>query len=328
MSIEIGTETGTEIDTEISRLHTLKDRLSMLLYSIENLRDEDTKEKIFGHLNQYHESLDFLKSELEFEYGIDLHRTQKGDVVDLCVQYDLLGDFLTSFQQNLIQKQLELKQTQLSKFDDLKREKYTRYVVPDAPGNAVSADQPISQDAKIMNTTRKITSKLVQSSQILQSSLVQSQLNIDELEIQGDSLTYLADKNDLVGGILTKSEGFIQDIRLSSMKDKKRMYYALAFFALCVAKVFWGRVFKYPVWIIWRLFWYVVRMALATFGLVSRHHGNGPLNVLETSSLEDIITATVEVISETTEDLVEKIEDTVSTADTLEEALGRIIDEL
>jgi protein transport protein SEC20 len=324
MSIEV----GTEIDTEISRLHALKYQLSRLLYSLEDLRDEDTKEKIFSHLNQYHESLDFLKSEMEFEYGIDLHRTQKGDVVNLCVEYDLLNDSLTSFQQNLIQKQLELKQTQLSKFDDLKREKYTRNVVSDVPGNAVPADQPISQDAKIMNTTRKITSKLVQSSQILQSSLVQSQLNIGELEIQGDSLTYLADKNDLVGGILTKSEGFIQDIRLSSIKDKKRMYYALGFFALCVTKVFWGRAFKYPVWIIWRLFWYVVRMVLATFGLFSRHHGDGPLDVLETSSLEDIITATVEMISETTEDLVKKIVDTVSTTDTLEEALGRIIDEL
>ena len=334
----------TEIEAQLGQLHDLKNSLARLLYTEAGL----DKEKIFLLLSQYNDSLDYLHDELEFQFGLDLDKPVHTQV-ELVAEYDSLRDFMNRFQKNLITKQLSQREDQLANFEDLKRAKYNREVAADTADNAIeNHEEPevVSKDAKIMNTTRKITSKLVTSSQILQSSLVQSQLNIEELEIQGDSLSRFAERNDVVGGMLTRSEVFINDIRLSSMKDKKRMYYALAFFALCVFKVFWSRLLKWPVILSWRIVWYSTRTLFSTLGLVSKPLKVEPLkasNIVQaigtttTTSAVGVASDVVETVSSLSEAITTTMGEFVSivsnvaeelATDTFEEVLGRIIDEL
>lgn len=339
--LQSGANRMTEVQAELRKLDILKDTLSRTLYRLDSLEHKDS---IFQLLAQYRDELDSLRNELEFVYGFDLSRGVQGGtdgVLEQIVQFDSFKEFLGLCEAGFVNKQLELRNDVLTRFEDLKRSKYTRESVTkddDAGDNNGSpqVEPVISQDAKIMNTTRRITSKLHQSSQVLQSSLMQSHLNLEELEIQGDSLARFADRNDFVGGVLTRSEGFINDIRLSSVRDKKRMYYAIGFFGVCVAKVFWGRVFKWPVLLSWRVFWYFLRMCMS---FVFPGVGNGVVEesvkiiAPELTMSESLRLVTQSLTQSLTESLTESLSDALSdgpktTTEALEEALGRIIDEL
>lgn len=336
-----------EIETSLSKLKEYKKELLSNFHKFDDFKDDEVRINILNLINNFHETLGFLKSELQFEFELDLSkpiRTKSGKLLEYVTEYDKDDRFLISFKKNFISKQLDIKESHLKRFQKLKTEKYTpkekESLINKAETTSID-DASVSTNSKIMTTTKKITSKLSQSSQILQSSLVQSQLNMDELTIQNDSLTYLSDKYGYLKTVLEKSDGFINDIKLSSEKDKKRMYYTLIFFGLCVLRVFWRRLFKLPVMFVFNIIFYFMKLTLATMGLISSKRVEVDSIRPETqSSIQQFATVTTDsstlsdpiFVSSATEisdgtGVVQS--ETLDTEDSeFDEALSRIIDEL
>jgi protein transport protein SEC20 len=261
---------------QIQELVALQKDLLSNFYDLNDfVKDRSVKTSISALIEKYRQSLDSIKNEIQFRYDIDLRSfkmqsSSDEDLISSVVLYHKLHEFFINFRKNLIKKQFDLKKNYKQSFQAAKLAKYSFNDEQDAlSGTEDQAKElagNLSPDAKIMTTTKKITSKLIQSSQVLQSSLVQSELNLEELTIQNDALTQLSDKYTFLKGVLEKSDGFINDIKLSTEKEKRKMYYALGFFALCVAYIVYSRLLKLFV----RLFIYSVRLALGVFGLVSR----------------------------------------------------------
>lgn len=349
---------ASQIQNETTRLRSVKDQLQRNLHNFKDLNDDVTKATIFSLLNNFIETLTFLKEEIEFEYGVSLkHSLQHAtpEVLEAAVEYYELEDFLTNFKKNLIDKQLSIKESSKSTFEALKRSKYhisTADELADLPESSISQKQTaafenMTRDAKVMSTTKKITSKLVQSSQILETSLMQSQLNLDELQMQDEDLERLTEKHVIVGSLLEKSDAFAKEIKLAGQRDKRMMLYAIGFFFVCVLWVLWCRLLKWPVKITFGLFYYILlKPVLSIFGIAGKSKAVDHVGDL-TSHAEMYATTGDELSTEASGDVeslvsefssvgssVEEIAKTVSehtgieTTDEFEEALGRIIDEL
>jgi len=269
---------SVEIENELIKLENCKKELLLNFYKFNDFKDDEIRINILNLINLFNESLIFIKTELEFEYDLNLSSligNQHHDnqiVLSYIIEFDKEQDFLNNFKQNFIKKQFDIKKSYYKNYEKFKYERYNLDKSNEEKANPQNESQdflPISTNSKIMNTSKKITSKLSSSSQILQSSLIQSQLNMEELTIQNDSLIYLSNRYEYLNVILEKSDGFINDLKLSSLKDKQRMYYSLIFFGICVLWVFWRRIFKLPTLLIWRIFWYFIKLSLISIGLIS-----------------------------------------------------------
>lgn len=294
---------SVEIENELIKLKGYKHELLFNFYKFDDFENDEARINILNLINSFSESLVFLKAELQFEFDLDLSkpiRTHDTTAVQYAAEFDKDDQFLDTFKKNFVSKQLDIKESQLKKFQRLKKAKYG---IKEEVKSSIEKDlepiqeKPASTNTKIMSTTKKITSKLTQSSQILQSSLVQSQLNMDELTIQSDSLEYLGEKYGYLKTVLEKSDGFIKDIKLSSEQDKKKMYYALIFFALSVAWVIWRRLLKLPVMLAYYFIVYTLKLSLATFGIISRQKAEVDfVNPLSSTSLEQFATTSTEIV--------------------------------
>ncbi|CCH41943.1 putative membrane protein [Wickerhamomyces ciferrii] len=333
---------SVEIENELSRLQDAQSGLLAQLNKFDGLDDDEIRISILNLINTFNDGLIFLEQELKFEYELEYNKPiRKNDkkLLDYVINYDKLKDFLINFKKKFVNKQNELQNLEFQRFKQLKFEKYGYKSIDDLEEeDSIHTEAPgTTTNNKILSTTKKITSKLSQSSSILQSSLIQSQLNMDELSIQNDSLTYLSDRYGFLKGVLEKSDGFINDIKLSTERDKKFMYYALIFFGLCVLKVFWSRLLKLPVKFVFNIIFYTLKLALGTLGLVSSKKVKiDPItnelteSVYHTATTDPIYGSFIpESQSISSESLdVETNVETKESKDPYDEELSRIIDEL
>ncbi|CCC71921.1 hypothetical protein NCAS_0I02530 [Naumovozyma castellii] len=121
---------------------------------------------------------------------------------------------------------------------------------------------------KLLKTTRRVTHNLVRGNQILQSGLLQSDLNLDELKQQTHSLQQADDKYSQLETVFRKTNSLVKTLERSSHREKRDVYAALLFLACCVGWVLWRRVFRLPVrltlWLLFRFF----RGTLSAAGVV------------------------------------------------------------
>ncbi|CDO95389.1 unnamed protein product [Kluyveromyces dobzhanskii CBS 2104] len=154
---------------------------------------------------------------------------------------------------------------------------------------------------KTLQVNKKITSNLLRTNQILRSSVLQSELNIDELSQQTDTLMVVNDKFDRFKAMSQASTKLIKAINNSSYQEKQKVYAAIAFFAGCIAWVLWRRIFKYPVklafWLVFKLF----KSFLYTVGLVKGSVStNAPEHTSFSSTLSSITETVVDHVSSST----------------------------
>lgn len=337
---------------EFDQLSSVQVELLENFYKFNDLKELNVKTAIISLLEKYRQILSSIESELEFKYEINIDSFKYGkcvsdeEIVPLLASYHESNEFLTNFKKQLISKQYELKNKYKENFQLEKNNKYYIKVDANEPIQEDAIITDTTQDAKIMATTKKITSKLIQSSQILQSSLMQSQLNLEELTIQNDSLTELSDKYTFLKGVLEKSDGFINDIKLSTEKDKRKMYYALIFFSLCVAYVLYRRMFK----LFFNLLFYTIKLAFGIFGLFKSNKpalGNTESDFISPTLVDDgndeIIYETATeieansiesaVYDDSQDDVVKEVNDEYEEIkndidENIDDRIGRIIDEL
>ncbi|QLL32980.1 hypothetical protein HG536_0D05020 [Torulaspora globosa] len=123
---------------------------------------------------------------------------------------------------------------------------------------------------RLLNKTKQVSANLIRGNQVLQSAVLQSDLNLDELREQTNSLTQVNDKYIQLETVFVKTAQLVKVLDKASHQEKRDVYLALAFASLCVAWVLWRRIFKIPVklffWLAFRFF----KGILVTFGLVRK----------------------------------------------------------
>ncbi|CAI4038348.1 hypothetical protein SMKI_04G6920 [Saccharomyces mikatae IFO 1815] len=124
---------------------------------------------------------------------------------------------------------------------------------------------------KLLSKTKQLTNNLVRGNQILQSGILQSDLNLDELRAQTNSLTQIDDKYTQFETVFKKTADLVKILENASHQEKRDVYLSLGFLVCCISWVLWRRIFKLPVklglWLLFKFF----KGILVTLGLVKNY---------------------------------------------------------
>lgn len=157
---------------------------------------------------------------------------------------------------------------------------------------------------KLLSKTKQVSANLIRGNQVLQSAVLQSDLNLDELKEQTQSLSQANEKYSQLETVFAKTSQLVKTLENASHQEKRDVYLALGFMSLCVTWVLWRRIFKIPVklflWLVFRFF----KAILVTIGLVKKvpirpHEVMAPPAVLleaatTTATPTDIVLDTIE----------------------------------
>lgn len=123
---------------------------------------------------------------------------------------------------------------------------------------------------KLLNKTKRLTQGLSRGTQLLQSGILQSDLNLDELKQQTKSLTKVDDKYQQFESIFTRTNQLVKTLEKASHQEKRDVYLSLGFLCFAIGWVIWRRILIIPckmsLWILFRFF----KTILVTVGFVSR----------------------------------------------------------
>lgn len=123
---------------------------------------------------------------------------------------------------------------------------------------------------RLLNKTKQVSANLIRGNQVLQSAVLQSDLNLDELREQTNSLAQVNDKYTQLETVFVKTGQLVKALDKASHQEKRDVYLALGFMCLCVSWVLWRRIFKIPVklffWLAFRFF----KGILVAIGLVRK----------------------------------------------------------
>lgn len=148
-------------------------------------------------------------------------------------------------------------------------------------------------DDQIFAHNRSITAALQNTRHMMASSVVQTELNIDNLDHQTKDIAELSFKLLDLMATLTKSKNIVRFIEKQDKKDKQRIYLSVGFLLLCSAWVLWRRIFRLPVrllvWSILKVFrvfaWFLPNLNIKSVPAVSL----SPLGMLTLLSLTSLI---------------------------------------
>ncbi|CUM50979.1 uncharacterized protein AC631_03199 [Debaryomyces fabryi] len=125
-------------------------------------------------------------------------------------------------------------------------------------GRSTKDDSKIKSQSirdQILTHNKSITSSLQSTRQLMSTSIVQTELNIDSVEQQTKDLSNLNDKFTDFESLLNKSKNIVKFIEKQDRKDKNNIYLSIGFLLLCSAWVIWRRLLKMPVkFFLWSFF--------------------------------------------------------------------------
>lgn len=111
---------------------------------------------------------------------------------------------------------------------------------------------------QILSHNKSITSTLQATRNLMSTSVVQTELNIESLDAQTKDLSQLNDKLIDLSVVIDRSKQVVKFIEKQDREDKRRIYLSMGFFALCCAWIIWRRILKLPVkimlWTFFKLF--------------------------------------------------------------------------
>lgn len=175
-------------------------------------------------------------------------------------------------------------------------------------GRSVKKTTKMNIDEDILSHNKKITSSLQMTRQLMSTSILQTELNVDSLDQQTKDLKNLNEEYIKFGDLLARSKGIVKFIEKQDKHDKRRIYMALGFFAFCCVWVIWRRILRTPV----RLFlWSVFKV----FGIVGWMFGGSnkiDTDVYNTLVTSDIFLSSPPTIIGTASEIIDLVSETTS----------------
>lgn len=254
------------------------------------------------------------------------------------------------YQERFLGLKTQLRQSQLKayghEFEQVHHQRVQKYVAPvlermernrsssslrdELFAGRSAEDQKAANDStvkdQILIHNKNITNSLQLTRQLMATSIMQTELNIDSVDQQSKDLSTLNDKLLDLNVVLKRSKQIVRFIEKQDKKDKQRIYLSIGFLLLCCAWVIWRRILKLPVKI---LLWTFFKL----FGIVSWFGSASPSQKIEVyATVGDTLsefTGSLNVNEEFVQELRTDSDETTTTwDDILEETARRIIDEL
>lgn len=240
--------------SEILNLTSKKDDLIEENESIESKRSDMVKEATL-YFREYSDILQIL------DIKIALNKDKS-----LRLDYEI-------YREKLDNMNIRLRKAQLKSYNEQSmlahRQRMHKYVKKDERETNVeknreklfsgkTADQGVQKeqagDEDVLTQNKSITHALRATRTMMNTSLMQSELNIESLDQQTKDVSRFDDMLTNFQSLLLKSKQIVKFIERQDRQDKNRIYLSIGFFLLCCAWVLWRRIFKLPVKIlIWTL---------------------------------------------------------------------------
>ena len=226
----------------------------------------------------------------------------------------VLTNWNYEFKQKLKQRVQNDHYDKLSQIDELRNEaieKHSQLRTKDTVKDTRTMDiQATSTKSQLLSQTKKLSNNLIKGNQILQSSILQSNLNLDELRQQTSSLQTVDDKYDQFQSIVTKTSSLVKSLEKASNQEKRDVYLALFFLIACVTWVIWRRILKMPVklflWMCFKFF----KSILVAIGMVQSTMKNSTLTSSESiGSSKTLIATATESLEKIVDDVMDRILD-------------------
>lgn len=174
---------------------------------------------------------------------------------------------------------------------------------------------------QLLSKTRQLTNNLTKANSYLQSSILQSDLNLDDLKQQTSFLNKVNENYSQLEVVFTKTNQLVKTLNNASNKEKRDVYISIGVLCAAIAWVFWRRILKIPTkFVIWLTFKFF-KGILLSLGLVQRYTGSGG----ETAESSAEIWSTVSeatVIATVAASVNTSVADAITEA--VEEAMSRI----
>ncbi|CDK28651.1 unnamed protein product [Kuraishia capsulata CBS 1993] len=229
--------------------------------------------------------------------------------LDYIVQYDTLTERIGDLRVDLRKAQLvsvereeEVIRNQREKFfsnnyqnpagdENGKEDLFKTSGKKDSIANATFGD-------KLLDKNMSITASLQKSRQMMEATVMRSELNVEELEASTRNVQHLGSQYEFFNDILAKTNGLVKEINKSSSKERREIYMAISFFGACVAWVVWRRLLKRPVMLLlWTIF-KTFSMFRFIYGKASSVDASAEPETLISSEISKTIVKTVESITE------------------------------
>lgn len=197
---------------------------------------------------------------------------------------------------------------------------------------------------QILSQNKSISNTLKQTRHLMNTSIMQTELNIDLVDQQSADLATLNDKLLDLNSVLQASGQIVKFIRKQDKQDKQRIYLSIGFLLLCSAWVIWRRILKTPVrimlWTFFKLFGVVnffIRAGEADAALEETAISISASTTLEMplSSLSEAVSTLSEAVSEVLSESVLAVSEFSSVTDldltfseVIETTVSVLLDEL
>lgn len=262
------------------------------------------------------DSLEIVQNEVT--QGNELERTQVVDELELLLRsVDWLFEYKRRVRTAIkdshrkIAEQQDLKRDESIEHNAVQYEKQSAQPHPEA----YEAKPSGTTKDKLLSRTKQLSANLIRGNQVLQSAVLQSDLNFDELQEQSSSLSKINDKYTQLDTVFVRTSQLVKTLEKASHQERRDVYLALGFLCACVSWVLWRRIFRLPVrlalWLTFRFF----KGILMTIGLVKKASPTKmmapPVSVLWTAT-----TSTASAIG------------TPSATDTIEQAVDEAINRI
>ena len=110
-----------------------------------------------------------------------------------------------------------------------------------------SKESELSINQQIVQQNKQITKSLQTSRQLLSASILQSELNIENLDQQTKDLYKLNENFLQFNDLLNKSKQIVKFIEKQDKADRQRIYLSMGFFILCCCWVVYRRILRRPI---------------------------------------------------------------------------------
>ncbi|KAG0655662.1 Protein transport protein sec20 [Maudiozyma exigua] len=238
----------------------------------------------------------------------------KPSLIQTIKELIVLTNWNYEFKQKLKQRIQNDHYDKLSQIDELRNEaieKHSQLRTKDTIKDTRTVDiQASSTKSQLLSQTKKLSNNLIKGNQILQSSILQSNLNLDELRQQTSSLQTVDDKYDQFQSIVTKTSSLVKSLEKASNQEKRDVYLALFFLIACISWVIWRRILKMPVklflWMCFKFF----KSILVAIGMVQSTMKNSTLTSSESvSGSKSLIITATDSLEKIVDDVMDRILD-------------------
>ncbi|KAL3228530.1 Protein transport protein SEC20 [Nakaseomyces bracarensis] len=214
---------------------------------------------------------------------------------ELVAEFVAASDWLYEFRRDTVGKVLSRHARRAVVEDELRDQEIERHIgAPTLPTEQASSlgderDAGLAGKDKLLNKTKRLTQGLSRGTQLLQSGILQSDLNLDELKQQTRSLQQVDDKYEQFESIFTRTNQLVKTLEKASNQEKRDVYLSLGFLCFAIGWVIWRRILIIPcklaLWVLFRFF----KTILMTVGFVSRQLPSS--NTTAIASVNTIATA-------------------------------------